>query len=49
MPKHVKQGLHLVFAETMDDVLPVALKGYRAPRPRAHRPGRVSRSLTINA
>jgi ATP-dependent Lon protease len=51
VPKHVKQGLHLVFAETMDDVLPVALKGYRAPRPRAHRPrpGRVSRSLTINA
>jgi hypothetical protein len=40
-----------VFADTMDDVLPVALKGYRAPRSRGTRqsPGRVSRPLTINA
>ncbi|MEO5658004.1 MAG: endopeptidase La [Nitrospiria bacterium] len=50
VPKHVKQGLQLIPAETMDDVLPIALKGYRAPRPRPRpSPGRVSRSLPINA
>ncbi|MFZ5876463.1 MAG: endopeptidase La [Nitrospirota bacterium] len=52
VPKHVKQGLQIVFAETMDDVLPVALKGFRMVRSRSpHRPssGRHSRSVTINA
>jgi hypothetical protein len=51
VPKHVKQGLQLVFAETMDDVLPVALRGFRMVKARPHRPssGRHSRSVTINA
>jgi ATP-dependent Lon protease len=51
VPKHVKQGLHLVFAETMDDVLPVALRGFRMAKPRAQRPSpaRQHRSLSINA
>ncbi|HET8761095.1 MAG TPA: endopeptidase La [Nitrospiria bacterium] len=51
VPKHVKQGLQLVFAETMDDVLPVALKGFRMIKTRSPRPrsGRVNRALSINA
>jgi len=51
VPKHVKQGLHLVFAETMDDVLPVALRGFRMAKPRTQRPSpaRQHRSLSINA
>jgi ATP-dependent Lon protease len=51
VPKHVKQGLQLVFAETMDDVLPVALRGFRMAKPRAQRPSpaRQNRSLPINA
>ncbi len=51
VPKHVKQGLHLVFADTMDDVLPVALRGFRMAKPRPHRPSpaRQNRSLSINA
>ncbi len=51
VPKHVKQGLQLVFADTMDDVLPVALRGFRMAKARPHRPspGRQHRSLPINA
>jgi ATP-dependent Lon protease len=49
VPKHVRQGLHLVFAETMDDVLPVALRGFRMARPPRSRAGRVGRTLAINA
>ena len=50
VPKHVKQGLHLVFAETMDDVLPIALKGFRHPRTPRPTPRRMTpRSLVVNA
>ncbi len=50
VPKHVKQGLQLVFAETMDDVLPVALRGFRMVKPRARPSPRQNRSsLPINA
>jgi ATP-dependent Lon protease len=49
VPKHVRQGLQLVFAETMDDVLPVALRGFRMARPPRSRAGRVGRTLAINA
>jgi ATP-dependent Lon protease len=51
VPKHVRQGMQIVFAETMDDVLPVALRGFRMARPRPPRPSsrRHSRSFTINA
>jgi ATP-dependent Lon protease len=51
VPKHVRQGVHIVFAETMDDVLPVALRGFRMakPRPPRSRAGRVGRTLAINA
>jgi ATP-dependent Lon protease len=50
VPKHVKQGLQLVFAETMDDVLPVALRGFRMAKSRTPRsPARHARSLPINA
>ncbi len=49
VPKHVKQGLNLVFAETMDDVLPVALRGFRMVKARSRTPARQGRSLPINA
>jgi ATP-dependent Lon protease len=53
VPKHVKQGLQLVFADTMDDVLPVALRGFRMVKAKPQRPSparpRQSRSLSINA
>ncbi len=32
IPKHILQGIHLVFADTMDDVMKVALR--RSPKPR---------------
>ncbi|HXZ25348.1 MAG TPA: endopeptidase La [Nitrospiria bacterium] len=37
VPKHVRRGLHLVFAHTMDDVLRAALKRpHRSRRPKEH-------------
>ncbi len=51
VPKHVRKGLHLVFAETMDDVLRTALKPSQRPqangrpkppvKPSLRRPSRV--------
>jgi len=36
VPKHVRRGMEFVFAETMDDVLPAALR--QAPGSKVHRP-----------
>jgi ATP-dependent Lon protease len=40
VPKHVRRGMEFVFAETMDDVLPAALRfsaGSKAHRPVAQK------------
>jgi ATP-dependent Lon protease len=36
VPKHVRRGMEFIFAETMDDVLPAALR--RTPGAKVHRP-----------
>jgi ATP-dependent Lon protease len=56
VPKHVRRGLHLVFAETMDDVLRAALKRPKKaqphsrptspPTPQIRRPSRVITAKT---
>ncbi len=37
VPKHVRRGMEFIFAETMDDVLPAALRR-RVPGAKAQRP-----------
>ena len=52
IPKHILKGIHLVFADTMDDVMKVALRrGSESTRPtgKPHQPQPHSRKHTTRA
>ena len=51
VPKAIRRTMEFAFVETMDEVLPIALKGYSSSKPRktrAHRTRASQRSMTLN-
>ncbi|HLB95180.1 MAG TPA: endopeptidase La [Nitrospiria bacterium] len=47
VPKHVRRGLEFIFVETMDEVLPAALKQHESPKIKKARPVRIKPLKTI--